>query len=156
MMYIRKYRSFNEEIDIDDKISDAIKLLNTRPSVKYWWEPIFKDESYGFDEKSEPNSFDIQMRYGVYGGLRWESKNIIAYDEVGEIVGLFSIATEGKEVGAWKISVREDAKRKGWGFRLLDEAEKNGIDVIDSIKRNSFSSSGRSLMQSWLEKKRVN
>ena len=42
---------------------------------------------------------------------------------------------------------------KGWGKKLLDEAEKQGIDIVGNIKHNSFSFSGRNLLRTWLEKK---
>ena len=44
-------------------------------------------------------------------------------------------------------------KNKGWGKKLLDEAEKQNIDIVNNVKNNSFSSSGRDLLRSWLNKK---
>jgi hypothetical protein len=81
------------------------------------------------------------------------SDNIVAYDGNGEIVGSLAISKEGEDKGAFKIVVREDAKRQGWGKKILDEAEKQGIDIVGNIKKNSFTQSGRNLVRNWLESK---
>jgi hypothetical protein len=53
--------------------------------------------------------------------------------------------------GAFKIVVREDAMRQGWGMKLLDEAERQGIFI--DFAANSFTSQGRALATHWLEQK---
>jgi len=125
----------------------ALKDLDKAPSVKYWMQPEFRAETRNYEKKGKPDSF-VKL---------YDEKNnadsIIAYDKKGNLVGLFTIAKEGKEKGAFKIVVREDSVNKGWGKKILDEAEKQGIDVVGNIKRNSFTHSGRNLLSSWLTNK---
>jgi len=128
-------------------IETALNDLDRAPSVKYWMQPEFRAETWEYEKKGKPNSF-VKL---------FDEKNnadtILAYDNTGNLVGIFTIAKEGKEKGAFKIVVREDSVNKGWGKKLLDEAEKKGIDVVGNVKRNSFTSSGRDLLRSWLTKK---
>jgi hypothetical protein len=129
------------------KIKNALKEVESAKSVKYWMQPEFPAESYDYPQKGKPNSF-VKMYEEKYN-----ADTILAYDKKGDIVGLFTISKGGDEKGAFKIVVREDSENMGWGKMLLDEAEKQGIDVIGNIKHNSFSHSGRNLLRSWLNKK---
>ena len=133
--------------------SNYKKQLDTRPSVKYWMQPEFSAESRKYPQTDTPNSFKVHIKQGkLLNKKTWKSKDIVAYDSDGKIVGVFSVAIEGPETGAFKITVREDAQRQGWGSKLLDEAQRQGIDIKNSIQHNSFSSSGRNLLHSWLSK----
>jgi len=132
----------------------ALEDVNKARSVKYWMEPEFGAETNKYPQTGKPNSFIKREQSGtIMGGGKWASDDIVAYDKNGKIVGSISIAKEGEEKGAFKIVVREDAKRQGWGKKILDEAEKQGIDIVGNIKKNSFTQSGRNLVRNWLESK---
>ena len=149
MKLIQIFEAVNKQ-----SVKDALAALEQARSVKYWMEPEFKTESYKYPQKGKPNSFFETTSKGTkMGGGSWSSDDLIAYDNKGKIVGVLSMSNQGDDKGAFKISVREDAKRKGWGSKLLDKAEQSGIDIVGSIKVNSFSSSGRDLLRSWLTKK---
>jgi len=130
-----------------------LEELDRRPSVKYWMEPEFSSESRKYPQKGKPNSFVKTETSGTMMGLKggkstkWVADDIIAYDKKGNIVGVLSVSRT-EPVGAFKITVREDAQRQGWGKRLLNEAVKNGIKI--GVENNSFSHSGRELMRAWL------
>lgn len=126
-------------------ILKAIDEVNHARSVKYWMEPEFNAETYKYAQKAKANSF-IKTTNSI-------SDDVVAYDEKGNIVGSISISNQGSEKGAFKIVVREDALRKGWGKKLLDKAATHKIDIIGNIKYNSFSASGRELVRSWLKSK---
>jgi len=129
----------------DAAIAKAIEEVDKARGVKYWMQPEFIAETKKYPQTGNPNSIiKIEQK---------DSDDIVAYDENGKIVGSFSIAKEGKEKGAFKIVVREDAQRKGWGKEILNEAERQGIDVVGSIDKNSFTSSGRDLVRNWLNDK---
>jgi hypothetical protein len=133
----------------------ALEDVNKARSVKYWMEPEFGAETKNYPQKGKPNSFIKTEQSGtIMGGGKWASDDIVAYDKDGKIVGSISIAKDGKDKGAFKIVVREDAKRQGWGKKILDEAEKQGIDIVGNIKKNSFTQSGRNLVRNWLEGKK--
>ncbi len=129
------------------KIKTALKDVESAGSVKYWMQPEFHSETYDYEQKGKPNSF-----VKLYDE-KHNADSIIAYDKKGNLVGLFTISKAGKEQGAFKIVVREDSLNKGWGKKLLDEAEKQGINIVGNIKNNKFSHSGRNLLRSWLTKK---
>ena len=137
-----KYLQYEDGGDVEEALND----LEKAPSVKFWFEPSFNSESYFYPENGEPNSFVNLTEDSV-------SKTIIAYDDKGKLVGVFKISTKGDLEGAFKIVVREDATRQGYGKKLLDEAEKQNIDIVGNVKNNSFSSTGRDLLRSWLNKK---
>ena len=139
---------FSKYLEYEDggEVEKALNDLEKAPSVKFWNEPEFQGESYFFDKEGEPNSFVSLQEDDI-------SKTILAYDEDGQLVGVFRIRTSGDLKGAFKIVVREDAMRKGWGKKLLDEAEKQNIDIVGNVKNNSFSSRGRDLLRSWLNEK---
>jgi hypothetical protein len=134
------------EYENGGEVEKALNDLQKAPSVSFWYEPEFNGETYFFEKEGEPNSFVSLQEDDI-------SKTILAYDEDGKLVGAFKIRTWGDLKGAFKIVVREDAKNKGWGKKLLDEAEKQNIDIVNNVKNNSFSSSGRDLLRSWLNKK---
>lgn len=134
------------EYENGGEVEQALNDLEKTPSVSFWYEPEFNGETYFFEKEGEPNSFVNLQEDDI-------SKTILAYDEDGKLVGAFKIRTWGDLKGAFKIVVREDAKNKGWGKKLLDEAEKQNIDIVNNVKNNSFSSSGRTLLRSWLNKK---
>lgn len=128
-------------------VVSALNDLDKASSVKYWMQPEFRSETFKYEKNGKPNTF-VKLF-----DKENNADSIIAYDVKGDIVGLFTISKAGKQKGAFKIVVREDSLNKGWGKKLLDEAEKQGIDIIGNIKNNSFSSSGRDLLRSWLTKK---
>ena len=129
------------------EIKTALNDIEKAPSVKYWMQPEFPAESYRYEQKGKPDSF-----VKIYDE-KYNADTILAYNKRGNLVGLLTISKGGKEQGAFKIVVREDFMNKGWGKKLLDEAEKQGIDIIGNIKHNSFSYSGRNLLRSWLGNK---
>jgi hypothetical protein len=143
------------------KIQSAIETVSYAPSVKYWMNPEFRAETYKYPKVGEPNSFVFEEKAGTQSTIgrngrsvkeEYRAKDVIAYDSNGDIVGAISVLqTEPK--GAFKIVVREDAFRQGWGFKLLDAAEANGIDIIGGLHANSFTQSGRALLLAWLNKK---
>ena len=135
-----------DEYEDGGEVEKALNDLEKAPSVNFWNEPEFQGESYFFNKEGEPNSFVSLQEDDI-------SKTILAYDEDGQLVGVFRIRTAGDLKGAFKIVVREDAMRKGWGKKILDEAEKQNIDIVGNIKNNSFSSRGRDLLRSWLKSK---
>jgi DNA polymerase III sliding clamp (beta) subunit (PCNA family)/GNAT superfamily N-acetyltransferase len=134
------------EYENGGEVEQALNDLEKTRSVSFWYEPEFNGETYFFEKEGEPNSFVNLQEDDI-------SKTILAYDEDGKLVGAFKIRTWGDLKGAFKIVVREDARSKGWGKKLLDEAEKQNIDIVNNVKNNSFSSSGRTLLRSWLNKK---
>ncbi len=146
-MFIADRRNPSIKFKQGGEIKTALKEVESARSVKYWMQPEFPAESNRYEQKGKPDSF-VKIYDEKYNG-----DTILAYNKRGNLVGLFSISKGGKEQGAFKIVVREDSMNKGWGKKLLDEAEKQGIDIVGNIKHNSFSFSGRNLLRSWLEKK---
>ena len=150
ILQIKNPTEFNE----GGNISQALIDIEMARSVKYWMEPEFKAETYHYPKTGKPNSFVVERNSGAGTIINkhvapWVSTDIIAYDEKGKIVGTISISMT-EPVGAFKIVVREDAQRRGWGKKLLGEAVNQGFDIAGTIKVNSFSSSGRDLLRSWL------
>lgn len=142
------YYTILEKVGLETggEIEKALSDLEKAPSVKFWYEPTFDAESYSFEKYGKPNSFVNLQEDDI-------SKTILAYDEQGKLVGVFKTRIFGDDKGAFKIVVREDAMRKGWGKKLLDEAENQNINIVGNIKNNSFSSRGRDLLRNWLNKK---
>ena len=137
------------------KLDSAIKDISLAPSVKFWEEPTFKDESDNYPQSSSPNSFSEFENSGTdFESNLFRQKDIVAYDENGDIVSVLSFQTEGPDAGAFKISTRDDAKRKGWATKVLNEAEARGLDIVGSINKNRFSESGRKSIKKWLESKK--
>jgi hypothetical protein len=139
------------EIMSRSQIESALHDVDYAPSVKYWMQPEFSTETAKYPQKGEPNSFKrLAFKGTVAGGKKWASDDIVAYDANGDIVGSISIDNTLHK-GALKIVVRENSQRVGWGTKLLDEAEREGIEII--FKANSYTSTGRALAQNWLEQK---
>ena len=136
-----------EEAQDNNVVIKALEDVEKARSVKYAMQPEFSSESRQYPQKGKPNSI-VKI-----DSDNQKSDDIVAYDNDGKIVGVFSISKEGKEQGAFKITVRDDATRQGWGKKLLNEAEAQGIDIVNNVKKNSFSSSGRDLVRNWLEDK---
>ena len=150
-----KIKSQDPRYDEGGKIDKALQDLHYAGSVKYYMEPEFKGEAYDFPDHGTPNSFFTTTS----SGKTWKSIDIVAYDQKGKKVGLFSIATEGTDgntPGAFKITTDPEKSRQGWGMKLLNEAQRQGIDIIGNIKKNRFSHSGRSLLRKWLEAQKNN
>jgi len=150
-----KIKSQDPHFDEGGKIDKALNDLHYAGSVKYYMEPEFSSEAYDFPDHGTPNSF-VKT---IGEGKNYKSIDIVAYDQKGEKVGLFSIATEGTDgntPGAFKITTDPEKSRQGWGMKLLDEAHRQGIDIIGNIKKNRFSHSGRSLLRKWLEAQKNN
>lgn len=142
-----KYYTILDKVGLSNggEIETALNDLEKARSVKGYMQPEFNSEIYDYPKQSEPNTYVKKVDNN--------SETILAYDNNGDIVGLFSISTNGNEKGAFKIVVREDSINKGWGKKILDEAEKQNIDIVGNIKNNSFTSSGRYLLRSWLKSK---
>ena len=151
---------------VQDRISEAIYAVDMAPSIQWGFEVDWESE-VGSGRKpmeAEPNSMQLHNGFGTTMGngpkekRRWESKDIYAYDGDGKLVGVFSYCTLNprKEViGAFKFCVRPDARRQGWGMKLLDEAERIGLDIVGKVRANKFSPDGRATVKRWLEKKLV-
>jgi predicted SprT family Zn-dependent metalloprotease len=141
-------QDINELYQDKRDINKAIEDLERARSVKYWMEPEFRAETKKYPQTGEKNTVSK-----IVVGDGTTSDDVVAYDKAGDIVGALSMSKKGGEQGAFKIVVREDATRQGWGKKLLDEAETQGLDIISNISKNSFSSRGRDLLRSWLRSK---
>jgi GNAT superfamily N-acetyltransferase len=100
--------------------------------------------------KGIPNSITTSKEYYSDTILQ----NIFAFDSNGKCVGRMSIfLTEPK--GVFDIIVREDARNKGVGSKLLDKAIDIDIriDIFTNIQKNHFTQDGRSMVKKWLQKK---
>lgn len=91
----------------------------------------------------------------------FDTLQIANYDEKGKIVGILKIATsenkkEDVKKGSFKISVRQDYQNKGIASKLIEKAESEGIDFVEALKNNNFTSKGRWYFKSWLNKKLKN
>lgn len=145
-----KYLKFSESYSKSD-IRDAHKYVNIYArSARF--EPEYDAETYYCEKEGTPNSFSYTEKDKSTKSEKVKAGEITAYDENGSLVGLLSICLT-EPIGAFKIVVREDATRLGWGLKLLDEAERRGFDMISFMKNNNFSHSGRRLCEKWLELK---
>jgi len=141
------------------RIKESIEYLNHAPHARM--ELYFDDESKKYPQKGKPNSLVSSTSRGTLTGKRkWEAHDVVAYDNKGKIVGVLSVLTKSEadeeSVGAFKIVVRDDARIKGWATKLLDRAEEDGIDMIEAVRHNNYSSRGRWMIRLWLEKKLSN
>lgn len=135
-----------------EEVKKALEDLKKAPSVKYWMQPDFSSESIGQPKNDEPNGFSYDMVDTSEG----KATIINTYDAEGKIAATMSILDvplEDSPKGAFKISTREGAQKQGYASRLLDEASRMGYNIPSLIKNNSFTESGRNLLQSWLNKK---
>jgi hypothetical protein len=151
MKHLKRFNEAIEKFKYSKKdIEDAYKFVNVYArSARF--EPEFDAETYYYDKIGTPNSFTyLEKNQKTSGGGKVKSANIVAYDKKGKLVGLLSISLT-EPVGAFKIVVAEDSARKGWGLKLLDEAEKRGFDMVNYMKNNTFTHSGRRLCEKWLE-----
>lgn len=146
-----------EESNQKDSILKAIDSVNMARSARF--EPEFGAETYSYPQTGKPNSFVIHDKVGKYRPLgskgdyqEIKSKVIVAYDKKGEIVGCLNISLS-EPVGAFKITVREDAQRKGWAAKLLNKAEELGFNMVNYMGVNTFSHSGRGMARKWLQSK---
>lgn len=119
-------------------------------------EPDFGSSSRGYPEKGEPGSMHVETKpitVGKLGGKKTSVNElrISAYDEKGDIVGTFGGYTDGPNKGAFTVTVRPDAQKKGVGTRLLSEADKAGFDIKGSIGANRFTPEGRKLMHRYVD-----
>jgi GNAT superfamily N-acetyltransferase len=133
---------------------NKLELLDTTRTARFDLE--WSAETRRTPQEGEPNSFSENVAWGTTMGKKgkWEAQELAAYDENGKLVAFFSILSANPDktvIGAFKIIVREDARRKGWGMRLLTEAENRGFAPSQAIRANSFSSAGRHLMRKWLQ-----
>ncbi len=119
-----------------------------------------KYSSYGiWNEKKK--SYDYQYPKNTkYGdkSTEFDTLQIATYDNKGKIVGTIKIATtenkkEDVKKGAFKIAVRQDYQNKGIASKLIEKAESEGIDFVEALKNNKFTSKGRWYFISWLNKK---
>ena len=119
-----------------------------------------KYDAYGiWNEKTK--SYDYQYPKNTkYGdkSKEFDTLQIATYDDKGKIVGTIKIATtenkqEDVKKGAFKIAVRQDYQNKGIASKLIEKAESEGIDFLEALKNNKFTSKGRGYFISWLNKK---
>ena len=119
-----------------------------------------KYDAYGiWNEKKK--SYDYQYPKNTkYGdkSKEFDTLQIATYDNKGKIVGTIKIATtenkqEDIKKGAFKIAVRQDYQNKGIASKLIEKAESEGIDFVEALKNNKFTSKGRWYFISWLNKK---
>lgn len=147
----------------EDTKNDQQSIMSAIDDVKYartarfdiYWE----DESRRQPSSGEPNSISTSEESGTICGnepiekRRYNARRFNAYDEQGQLVGTMSIIVDGYAPGAFKIAVRPDAQRRGYGSKLLSAAEASGINMLEAMHCNSFSSSGRNLASRWLKQK---
>lgn len=130
----------------------SIEYVRYAPSAKL--EVIFDSEAHRYNKHGDPNSYVISDGKGSTSkGNKWSAKNIAAYDESGVLVGILSVSTSAP-VGAFKIVVRPDARRQGWGSKLLNKAEEIGLDMVSFAGiHNTYSNDGRLMLIEWLNRK---
>jgi hypothetical protein len=159
MSHFKQFEHFlNEsESNNDMYILSAIDYVNRSKTARF--EPDFGAETYKYSPHGKPNTFVSHDKVGKYkaigskgGYTEVKSKVILAYDEHGDIVGAINISLS-EPVGAFKIVVREDAQRLGWGVKLLSEAEAQGFDMVGYMRENTFSYAGRHMAIKWLQSK---
>jgi GNAT superfamily N-acetyltransferase len=111
-------------------------------------------------KKSYDYKYPKNKKYGDKS-KEFDTLQIANYDEKGKIVGILKIATsenkkEDVKKGSFKISVRQDYQNKGIASKLIEKAESEGIDFVEALKNNNFTSKGRWYFKSWLNKKLKN
>ena len=155
----RSWRSGKLEKYSEDQPRDeagrfaAADAVSMAPSVQPGFEPDFESEKHSFPATGPANGFTNETRtYDPSRGPKYTATNIGAYDAGGRLVGTFSIAHGGGQDGYFKISVNPDAQRQGWGFRLLKEAERQGIDLEAVAGKNRYTPSGRALLRAYFSR----
>lgn len=147
-----KNRSPNEKA-IRAAIEDVGEARTARMDIDWASESRRQPQNGKANEISTSEESGTIMGNGPREKLSYKARRFNAYDESGNLVGTMSIIVEGYAPGAFKIAVRPDAMRRGYGMKLLDAAEASGIDMLKAMRKNSFSNEGRSLARSWLLKK---
>jgi hypothetical protein len=124
------------------KIDKAINEVDSAPGLRRDLVPTFRDKAELFNPIGEKNSFQTEV---VGNELR-----ISAYDDAGNQVANFVGNLSGPDSGAFVVTVREDARRLGYGNALLNEASNSGFSIVENISKNNFSSEGKALVKNWL------
>ena len=123
-------------------------------SVQRGFEPDWASEHRSYEATGPTGGFLIRTRsYPASSASRraaYTSTDLAAYDEQGSLVGILSVAHGADQDGFFKIVVRPDALRRGWGRRLLAEVERQGIDLVAIAPRNHYTPSGRALLVAYL------
>ncbi|HEY6032459.1 MAG TPA: GNAT family N-acetyltransferase [Gaiellaceae bacterium] len=141
------------------EVEKAIEAVKYAHSVRRGFEPTFSSERSGYPATGEPDSFLRRTtRYAEYRGYRtrqpaFRSYDIGYFDREGALSGIFSMAVGGEQGGAFKIAVDPEKQRQGIGTRLLEEAERHGVDFTKYAGMNSYTPQGRALMLAFLQKK---
>jgi len=135
--------------------SFIVKRIREGVENKYDSFGIWNEDKKSFDYKYLDNK-----KYGDKS-REFDTLQIANYDDKGKIVGIIKIATsENKKddvkMGATKLSVRQDYQNKGIASKLIEKAESEGVDFVEAIKNNNFTSKGRWFILSWLNKKLKN
>ena len=135
--------------------SFIVKKIREGVQDKYDSIGIWNENKKPYDYKYPKNK-----KYGDKS-KEFDTLQIANYDDKGKIVGIIKIATsENKKQdvkkGAFKISVRQDYQNKGIASKLIEKAESEGIDFVEALKNNNFTSKGRWYFKSWLNKKLKN
>jgi predicted N-acetyltransferase YhbS len=135
--------------------SFIVKRIREGIQNKYDSFGIWNEKKKSFDYKYLDNK-----KYGDKS-KEFDTLQIANYDDKGKIVGIIKIATsENKKddvkMGATKLSVRQDYQNKGIASKLIEKAESEGVDFVEAIKNNNFTSKGRWFILSWLNKKLKN
>lgn len=126
--------------------------VNMAPSARF--EPEWPSESRRFPKTGKPNAIDRSEAKFTVNRKPGREVNLAAYDRDGKLVGVFSQAVEGPGKGAFKVTVRPDAQRQGHATRLLEAAEKAGLDVRGNLRTNTFTPAGRDLARSYVQRPR--
>ena len=132
--------------------SFIVKKIREGVKEKYISFGTWNEKKKSYDYKYFKNE-----RYGDKS-KEYDTLQIATYDNEGKIVGIIRIATsenkkEEVKIGAFKISVRQDYQNKGIASKLIEKAESEGIDFVEALKNNNFTSKGRWYFISWLNKK---
>jgi len=138
-----------------EQLQTSLHQLDYARSAKWGFEPDFHSESIALihqgklSPEGKSNSF---AKCNLDYGKRGQASGIAAYGPDGKMSGTFNGLTSGPDSGAFKISVSPGSQRRGVGLSLLNEAHREGFDLVGSIPKNSWTQSGRSLMRAWLER----
>ena len=135
--------------------SFIVKKIREGVQDKYYSIGTWNEKKKSYDYRYSKNE-----KYGDKS-KEFDTLQIAIYDEKGKIVGILKIATsenkkEDVKKGSFKIAVRQDYQNKGIASKLIEKAEREGIDFVEALKNNNFTSEGRWYFTSWLNKKLKN
>ncbi len=142
-------------------VAERVEAVQMARSARF--EPDFASEAKAAaraglpleDTPGSVRSVDSDYKRKTTSGETKEGRQLVVavYGEDGKMVGVFSGLTDGPDAGAFKVTVADDSLRRGFGSKLLDEAERSGfVFSKENLTKNTFSQSGRKLLTSWLER----